>query len=308
VKESQDVPRLLPKWLFLPVAFSYPAPPHDPAVQPGEEWEGRYWDDGESTAEALLNLEHPEGVPPATRLAKQQSRFARPFAAFPHDYAAVRVVAAKVLEQLRHPQGLLREAMENNRQETFEAWKNEATQRYSVAATHRPGARIEQSQSDEIWRWMEGLEPVLGPGWGSLVEECANVSLGLESEAAGFLPTKLVAVCTEHHRLASVYLRDEFPDHSKPDAFKRWEARKAEGSLMEIRSLHAPCPNHMFGPPSYVQGSVEEYLKEWVLLLELSSRRPIGHEFGEGVLQFLILPSDLREGRFDRAKLVSSAY
>ncbi len=64
----------------------------------------------------------------------------------------------------------------------------------------------------------------------------------------------------------------------------------------------------MFGPPSFVQGHVEEYLKEWVLLLELSSRRPIGHEFGDGVLQFMILPSNLREGRFDRTKLVASAY
>jgi hypothetical protein len=64
----------------------------------------------------------------------------------------------------------------------------------------------------------------------------------------------------------------------------------------------------MFGPPSYVQGDVEEYLEQWVLLLELSSRRPIGLEFGEGVLQFLMRPADLREGRFDKAMLVASAY
>ena len=102
--------------------------------------------------------------------------------------------------------------------------------------------------------------------------------------AAGSLPADLVSVCAERHRLASVYLHDD------------------------TRSVHDPCPNHMFGPPSYVQGTVEDYLKEWVLLLELSSRRPIGHEFGEGVLQFLILPSDLREGRFDRVKLLASAY
>ena len=308
-KESRDPPQLLPKWPFLPIAFSYPAPPDGPDSPPGEEGEGWYWHEGESTAEALLGLEHPMGVPPAQRLDdKPQSRFERPFAAFPHDYAAVRIVAAKVLEQLRHPERLLREAAENDRRERFEAWKNEAAQRYSSATAHRPGARVEQSQSDEIWRWIEGLEPVLGPGWNSLVEECANVSLGLESEAAGSLPPGLVAVCTGHHRLASAYLRDEYPDHSQPDAFKRWEARKAEGSLKEIRWLHAPCPNHMFGPPSCVQGYVEEYLKDWVLLLELSSRRPIGHEFGEGVLQFMILPSDLREGRFDKTKLIASAY
>jgi hypothetical protein len=142
-KESQDVPRLLPKWPFTPIAFSYPAPTKDPDAQPGEEWEGWYWNDGESTAEALLLLEHPEGVPPAKRLDQQQSRFARPFAAFPHDYAAVRVVAAKVLHQLRHPEGLLRGASENDRQAKFEAWKSEAAQRYAYAAMHRPGARVE---------------------------------------------------------------------------------------------------------------------------------------------------------------------
>jgi hypothetical protein len=57
-----------------------------------------------------------------------------------------------------------------------------------------------------------------------------------------------------------------------------------------------------------VQGYVEEYLEHWVLLLELSSRQPIGHEFGEGVFQFVIRPSDLREGRFDKTILIASAY
>jgi hypothetical protein len=64
----------------------------------------------------------------------------------------------------------------------------------------------------------------------------------------------------------------------------------------------------MFGPPSFVQGAVEEYLEEWVLLLELSSRRPIGLEFGEGVLQFMIRPADLRDKRFDKVQLIASAY
>ena len=307
-KESQDLPRLLPKWPFAPIAFSYPVPPPDPEARPEEESESWFWNDGERTAGALLLVEHPEGVPAGTRTKQRQSGFARPFAAFPHDYAAVRVVAAEVLEQLRRPEGLLRRASGDLRPEQLEEWKQEAAQHYARAATQRLGARVEQSQSDEIWHWIQGLEPVLRPGWDSLVEECANVSLGLESEAAGTLPPSLVAVCTGRHRLASVYLHDEYPDYSKPDALKAWEARKAEGTLKEVRSIHAPCPNHMFGPASCVQGYVEEYLNEWVLLLELSSRRPIGHEFGEGVFQFLIRSIDLQEGRFDRVKLVASAY
>lgn len=298
-KESQDVPRLLPKWNFAPIAFAYPVPPSE---------EDRYWEDSNSTAEALLLLEHPVGVPPARRLDVRPPRFARPFAAFPHDHAAVRVVAAKVLDQLRHPERLLLQATADDRHAQFEVWRNEATRRYVSAATHRPGASVDEALADEIWHWMEGLEPVLASSWGALIEACANVSLGLESEAAGSLPADLVARCTEHHRLATAYLHYEYPNHRNPDALTNWEARKAEGALQEIRSLLAPCPNHMFGPPSCVQGAVEEYLEKWVLLLELSSRGPIGHEFGEGVLQFLIRPFDLREGRFDRVKLVASAY
>ena len=33
-KENQDVPRLLPKWPFIAIAFSYPAPPRVAPVQP----------------------------------------------------------------------------------------------------------------------------------------------------------------------------------------------------------------------------------------------------------------------------------
>jgi hypothetical protein len=152
------------------------------------------------------------------------------------------------------------------------------------------------------------LKPVLSLGWGSLVDECVNVSLGLGGEAVRALPTDLVAVCVERHRIASAYLHEEYPDRRRPEALAAWEQRKADGTLKEVRTLHAPCPNHMFGPPSYVQGYVEEHLQESLLLLELSTRQPIGHEFGEGVLQFMIRPADIREGRFEKAMLIASAY
>jgi hypothetical protein len=308
-KENQNVPRLLPKWPFTPVAFSYPASPSDPGAQAGEVQERLFWNDSETVAEALLLVQHPEGVPPVRRRDEQHLPFGRPFAAFPHDYAAVRVVVAKVLDHLRRPASWqLREASEHEREARFHAWRHEAAQLYASAAAQRPAARVEQSRSDDIWQWMEGLEPVLKLGWGPLVEECVNVSLGLGSEAAGTLPANLVAACADRHKLASAYLHDEYPDSRKPDALARWQARKAEGSLKEIRSIHAPCPNHMFGPPSFVQGHVEEYLEEWVLLLELSSREPVGINLGEGVLQFMIRPVDLRERRFEKVMLVASAY
>lgn len=181
-------------------------------------------------------------------------------------------------------------------------------QLYASAAAHRPASRVEQSLSDKIWHWMEGLESVLKSGWSSLVEKCVNVSLGLGSEAAGAIPADLVTLCAERHQLASAYLHEEYPDRRKPDAMASWDARKAAGLLKEVRSIHAPCPNHMFGPPSFVQGDVEEYLEEWVLLLELSSREPISLTFGDGVLQFMIRPADLRKRQFDNMKAVISSY
>jgi hypothetical protein len=300
--ERQDVPVLLPKWPFTPVAFSYPA-------APAPDDAGLFWSESDAVAEALLHLEHPEGVPPAKHLNKQQSAFDRPFAAFPHDYAAVRIVAAKVLDHLRYPSSrYLREAPEQQREAALQRWRDEATERYTFAAAHHPAAKVNQSEADEMWQWMQELEPLLRLGWGSLVDECVNVSLGLSGEAGHTLPTDLVAVCMERHQIASAYLHEEYPDRRNPEALAAWEQRKAEGTLKEVRTLHAPCPNHMFGPPSYVQGYVEEHLDQMVLLLELSTRQPIGHEFGEGVLQFMIRPTDLREGRFDKAMLIASAY
>ena len=302
-KQSQNVPQILPRWPFAAVACSYPG-----TQDKGKNAQGSFWNEGES-AEAILALEHPDGVPTARRLAIRQRPFGRPFMAFPHDFAAVRIVTAKVLDQLSNPtKHLLREMGEQERETKLAAWREQATRLYILAAGYPASAAIEQSRSDEIWEWMSELEPVLGSGWGALLEQCVNVSFGLGSDATGAIPTDLIATCTESHRLATVYVHDEYPDRGNRKEPAKWEIRKAEGSLKEIRSVHAPCPNHMFGPPSYVQGDIEPYVQDWLLLLELSSRKPVGHEFGEGVLQFMIRPADLKERRFDRVKLVASAY
>jgi hypothetical protein len=268
-----------------------------------------FWDEA-ATGEALLKLQDSSGdAAPAPRLDHKHRPFARPFAAFPHDYAAVRAVAAKVLHELRRsPAWLLRELPEPEREKMFDGWRKEAAQRYTSAAVHEPASKLEQNESDEIWNWMESLEPLLRVSWVPLLEACANISFGLGSAAVEAVPDEFVAACQRHHRLAYSYLHEERPDRRQPDALKNWEARKAAGLLKEVRSVHAPCPNHMFGPPSFVQGYVEEYLADWVLLLELSTRDAIGHYFGDGVLQFLIRPGDLKARRFEKVKLVASAY
>jgi uncharacterized protein YwqG len=64
----------------------------------------------------------------------------------------------------------------------------------------------------------------------------------------------------------------------------------------------------MFGPPSFVQGDVEEYLGEWVLLLELVSNDSLGFRIGDGVIHFMIRPHDLAAGRFDQVEVVTTGY
>jgi len=287
-KSMQDVPRLLPRWPFNPIAFSYP----DTAAT--SETGGRFWNGGDAVGQALLAVDHPQGLPPAQPVPDKKPPFGRPFPAFPHDYAAVRIVAAELLTHLsRSHSSLLRERSEYDRKSTLQRWGDSAAALYTSAASNSPAARVEQAASDKIWRRIEEMAPALEQGWNSLVQQCVNTSLGIGSEASGVLPDNLVAECAHRHALASVY-----PGRQTG----------SEDLSVQSRTIHAPTPNHMFGPPSFVQGHVEEYLDDWVLLLELSSRKQIGHEFGEGVYQFLIRPVHLQERRFDRVKLVASAY
>lgn len=292
-KRVQDVPRLLPRWPFASTAFSYPD------SESGGDTDGRFWNDGGAVGEALLTLESLEGSQ-ATEFHKDSSLFGRPFPTFPHDYAAVRLVAAELLDRLHRPNpSMLRDKFEHDRMTILQRWRDNAAELYTAATSHPPAARVERSASDRIWGLFEEMAPALQQGWNSIVQECVNTSLGIESEASSEVPTDLMAVCAQRHRLASVYLSDE--RHRSP-------LPATDTPAVQTRSIHAPHPNHMFGPPSFVQGHVEEYLEGWVLLLELSSRKQIGHEFGEGVYQFMIRPAHLRERQFGQVRLIASAY
>ncbi|MBS1802233.1 MAG: DUF1963 domain-containing protein [Acidobacteria bacterium] len=293
-KRFQDVPRLLPKWPFAPAAFSYPT------LSADADADYRFWSEAGAVSEALFSLQHHQGQAPTDPPRKQALPFDRPFPAFPHDFAAVRIVASELLRRLHRPDPkLLLDKFEHDRKTTLQRWADSAADLYNSATSHSPAAAVEQSVSDRIWRRIEQMAPAVERGWDAVVQECVNTSLGIGSEASSALPANLVAECAQRHELATVHIRDEHAG-SLPGG--------AEVNSAESRTIHAPCPNHMFGPPSFVQGHVEEYLEEWILLLELSTRKLIGHEFGEGVYQFMIRPAHLRERKFDRVKLVASAY
>ena len=110
------------------------------------------------------------------------------------------------------------------------------------------------------------------------------------------------------HALASEYLTHEYFDAAKHGDWAEYERLKKAGEIPLVRKVHANVPAHMFGPPSYVQGDVEELVHEQVLLLELPSGSTPGLAIGEGVLQYMIRPEDLAARRFDRVESVISGY
>jgi uncharacterized protein YwqG len=67
-------------------------------------------------------------------------------------------------------------------------------------------------------------------------------------------------------------------------------------------------PDRMLAAPVDVQGDIDDRVREFLLLLELSSDEGLAHYFGEGVYQFWIRPTDLAAHRFDRVELSTTAY
>jgi hypothetical protein len=310
-------PRLLPRWPFVPVGIDYTK------SMAGDEENGegrRFWPEGPELSEALLRAQDPFATPRAPMASK--AAFQRPFPAFPHDWASVRVVAAAALKQLRRParlewQRFMPETDAAAREAMAAAWQKDALALYNEAAAFPASAAVPPDRAAAIWGRVAQMQLVFWPTFDNVVDEAVNLSFGLGSEAAATIPPDLVAACAQRHSLAVLTMRRQYAHEFKADrgltlpekeVFALYEATKAAGELKQVRDIWAPPPNRMFGPPRYVQGDVEELVDEFLLLLELSSSESIGLPMGDGVLQFLIRPDDLRARRFDRVQAICTGY
>jgi hypothetical protein len=200
-------------------------------------------------------------------------------------------------------------------------WRAAALSLFEEAAGHAANAAIPSHRADKLWQRMEALEPCISLGFDQSVREAVNISLGLNSEAVTAIPDDWVQSLAEVHSLATLRYRDEYEqefrrrlqqdgiissDHQ--DLAAAFREVKDAGALQTIRDIWASTPNRMFGPPSYVQGAAEDFVDDWLLLLELSGADSIGMPMGEGVFQFMIRPQDLADLRFDRVKAIASGY
>ncbi len=155
------------------------------------------------------------------------------------------------------------------------------------------GAAVPQERADAIWRRVETLEESFWPSFGSAVEESVNASLGLCSEGLAAIPPERIEAGALNHSLGFAWIREEYAHEFGHDCANGlpwqevnalYDQAKVAGDLKHIRDVFAPTPNRIFGPPSYVQGYVEEYVDDWLLLLELSSSEAIGLPMGDGLL------------------------
>ena len=153
--------------------------------------------------------------------------------------------------------------------------------------------------------------------YGLVVKDAVNVSMGLHSKALAAIPPDLIAKESLNHALGIAYDRKEYRHEfnarccaglDREASDRLWNAAKEAGTLPITRQVSARVPNRIFGPASFVQGDVAELVEDHVLLLEISSSSQIGIELGEGVIQYMITPANLAEGRFDRARVILSAY
>lgn len=309
--EHQDCPVLLPKWPFRPLGFDYPADPD------GDPEGSAFWSE-KSAAEALIAAQNSLGAPLMEFAPDRKA--AAPFPAFPHDWAAVRIVCSMVIDTLRKPEYTrLPKAIEELESEARAAriaeWRDEATELYVFAASHPLTDPVPVDLSAQIRAWMDKVNGCFF--YSQAVEKSVNASLGLGSAALSVIPPSQIDRASLNHMLGLAYDREEYrhefrarchPDLDQAASNVKWEEAHRAGQLPIVRSLHAPIPNRIFGPPSYVQGGVEELVEDHLLLLEISSSSHIGIELGEGVIQYMIRPDDLRHGRFDRAEVIMSAY
>jgi hypothetical protein len=305
---ADHVPRVMPRFPFQPVAFEHPRPESAP-----EEGDRLFWDEG-PTGEAMLAIAK-QGRPeePLRELPTHASVFARPFPAYPHDFAAVRHMAAELIKALewtgaQSAKRRFPDMSDAEREAMLATWLDEAKQLYLFGCQRPMRTPLDQAIADDIWVWLDSRQAALSLNFDRTVTAAVDLSLGVGSAALDRIPREWIDKAMHGHAIASEYLASEYFDNAKHGDWAEYDRLKAAGEVPQVRKVHAPTPAHMFGPPSYVPGYVEELMDEHLLLLELPSHGAPGLEIGEGVLQYLIAPDDLAARRFDRVESVISSY
>ena len=281
-QSDDDWPRLLPKWPFDPVVIhGGPLPDDQEALEETYAWPGTIY-----PHQAIPAIEGAVVRHLSFRYHGNKPTKERPFAGFPHDWNAVRITTgliAKALERaslysrreyrFRELSDEEHAAMLAKAQAALRYW----SERASAAAAFDEVPHVER---DQFWLWVDENNWLTDLPMTNAASLAVEASLCISLEAAARIPPDVVDYIRSRHALAV---------------------------KMET-GAHITTPDRMLAAPVDVQGDIDERVREFLLLLELSSKEGIAHYFGEGVYQFWIRPDDLAARRFDRVELSTTAY
>ena len=283
VRRDEDWPRLLPRWSFDPVVVRGGGR-HPPADDDDAE-ERKFWPGDIDLGGELAKI---DGAIAESHYFQnsygEDRRLNRPYANFPHDWQAVRIAMGELAYQAKRQhldRFVQRGDMTQEEHDAYRARMHAAIDDWTVRANAADRLTpLTAAESDAAWQVFLDTQHVSMFALSEAVSQSIEATLAANPDPASILPEAAMAMVRSRHALGS---------------------RSEHG-------LHLNTPDHLLGPPSYVQGDADERLHEWLLLFEMSSDDPIGHLFAEGVYQFWIRPEDLAAHRFDRVDLEGSAY
>lgn len=278
-QSDADWPRLLPKWPFDPVVIhGGPLPDDQEALEETYAWPGTV------DPQAIPAI---EGAVVQYRSFEYQHLQARtsPFAGFPHDWNAVRITTGLITQGMKRAVSVARNRhFRELSDEEFAAKLADAQVGLRDWSNRASGAtafdEVPPMERDQFWSWVQEHEWLTFMPMTHASELSIEASLSASPEAAARIPVDVVDYIRWRHALY---------------------CQMASG-------LHITTPDRMLASPVDVQGDIDERVREFLLLLELSSNQGLAHYFGEGVLQFWIRPDDLAARHFDRVELSTTAY
>lgn len=278
----EQCPVLLPKWPFEPIAIAVPAfvPEDEEAEEYPALWPEKAVEDSIVAAGDVAESNYF-----TIRDFIAGEALQRPFPSFPHDWRAVQICSAQLVERVakarRYPEARLFADLDPEAKDAHLAAIGAEAQAWFDRAAAQPAFdAVAHADSDSFWEFLAANSRLSMHVLGDALIASIEASLTGSAEAAARVPSEIADRIRSRHALA---VRTE-------------------------RGFHVNIPDRMLAPPVDVQGNQWDRAKTHLLLLEISSNEGLGHRFGEGVYQFWIAPEDLRAGRFDRAELTSDAY
>jgi hypothetical protein len=276
ILDEENLPKLLPKWTFQPVAIEIPREP----FVPDEDDDGSaqlLWPGERGTMQKLLLEAQGEIVVSDSfsvgEIFKTDGVVMRPYSQFPQDWNCVQISAALLAEKVRRDQ--LRGTTEE-----MDLLAAEANEWINLACQQNPFEVVPEPEAQRFWDW-----------------------IAKHARSSRFVLTDALPQSIE----ASLSHSEQSAKRIPPEAIDRIRGRHAFARMYKSEPFIV-TPDRMLAPPRDIQGNQYERAISHILLLEVSSDEGIAHYFGEGVYQFWITPEDLKKRRFENVVLTADAY